>query len=63
VTPQEYRASLQPQVDTGMLSAETADMLTEDYAEMESEWQVARDILDKFDVSLGDIIFTIGLED
>jgi len=46
-----------------MLSAETADMLTEDYAEMESEWQVARDILDKFDVSLGDIIFTIGLED
>jgi len=63
VTPQEYRTSLQPQVDTGMLSAETADMLTEDYAEMESEWQVARDILDKFDVSLGDIIFTIGLED
>ena len=63
MTPQEYRTSLQPQVDTGMLSAETADMLTEDYAEMESEWQVARDILDKFDVSLGDIIFTIGLED
>jgi len=63
VTPQEYRVSLQPQVDAGMISAETADMLTEDYAEMESERQVARDILDEFDVSLGDIIFMIGLED
>jgi hypothetical protein len=34
MTRQEYRASLQPAVDAGKLTAEVADMLAEDYADL-----------------------------
>lgn len=42
-----YRATLQPQVDKGILSPESADMLADDYAETEKEWEKAKTILNK----------------